>query len=401
VQERFFKNAQFDFETRVLLGGVVYGVGDVGEIVATLARVKDGDYESWFRELHATGERVLAIAQACEADGRRASARSAYLRASAYLFAATGTLDGTDRPERFLDVWRAHRRAWERWCALAEPPVERIAIPYEDTHLAGYVFRPPGAMGRLPTLILNNGSDGPVHAMWAQGGAAAVERGYLAVTFDGPGQGEALFEQGIPFRPDWEAVITPVVDHLLAREDVDPERIAVQGISQGGYWAPRAVAFEKRIAAAVVDPGVMDVSTSWLGYLPKSMVRMLDDEEKRHAFDRDLKIGLLFTGKVARRELAFRMRPYGTNDRFDVFRAVRAYHLREVVGQIECPLLITEPEDEQFWPGQSRELYEALTGPKKIVRFTEEEGANWHCEPMALALRDQRVFDWLDETLGR
>ena len=195
-------------------------------------------------------------------------------------------------------------------------------------------------------------------------------------------------------------MITPVVDHLLSRYDVDPDRIVLQGVSQAGYWVPRAVAYEKRIAAAVADPGVMDVSTSWLQHLPKSMVKMLDEGDKRDAFNRDLKIGLLFTGKVARRGLAFRIRPYGTNDPFEVFRAVRAYNLRDVVGKIECPLLVTDPEDEQFWPGQSQELYDALSGPKEIVRFTAAEGANWHCEPLALGLRDQRIFDWLDETLG-
>jgi hypothetical protein len=79
---------------------------------------------------------------------------------------------------------------------------------------------------------------------------------------------------------------------------------------------------------------------------------------------------------------------------------VRAYNLRDVVGRIECPLLVTDPEDEQFWPCQSQELYDALSGPKEIVRFTAAEGANWHCEPPALGLRDQRIFDWLDETLG-
>jgi dienelactone hydrolase len=77
------------------------------------------------------------------------------------------------------------------------------------------------------------------------------------------------------FRPDWEKVITPVVDYALSRGDVDPKRIAIQGISQGGYWVPRAVAFEKRIAAAIADPGVIDVSTAWTATLPKPMLQLL------------------------------------------------------------------------------------------------------------------------------
>lgn len=91
----------------------------------------------------------------------------------------------------------------------------------------------------------------------------------------GPGQGYALWRQGLSFRPDWEHVITPVVDFALSRAGVDPKRIAIQGISQGGYWVPRAVAFEKRIATAVADTGVVDVSTSWTATLPPPMMELL------------------------------------------------------------------------------------------------------------------------------
>ena len=63
-------------------------------------------------------------------------------------------------------------------------------------------------------------------------------------------------------------------------------------------------------------------------------------------------------------------------------------------------MLITDPEDEQFWPGQSKELYDGLTSPKKLIPFTKAEGANMHIEPMGRALLEQRMYDWLDETLA-
>jgi len=63
-------------------------------------------------------------------------------------------------------------------------------------------------------------------------------------------------------------------------------------------------------------------------------------------------------------------------------------------------MLIADPEGEQFWPGQSQELYDLLPGPKTLVPFTAAEGADLHVEPKALGLRSERFFDWLDETLG-
>jgi Prolyl oligopeptidase family len=233
------------------------------------------------------------------------------------------------------------------------------------------------------------------------GAWAALERGYHAMTFDGPGQQAALFLQGIPFRHDWEAVLTPVVAAMVARPDVDPDRIAVIGVSQAGYWVPRALAFEHRFVAAVADPGVVDVSTSWVERLPGFMRSQLEDPSKRDAFDKEMGWTERLSSST-RATLHFRGDPYGVagDSRFDLYQEVKRYRLGDEVKQVTTPLLITEPEDEQFWPGQSQALYDLLPGPRELVRFTAAEGASRHCEPMGLAVRDARVFDWLDRYLA-
>jgi pimeloyl-ACP methyl ester carboxylesterase len=234
--------------------------------------------------------------------------------------------------------------------------------------------------------------------VWSLGAAAALRRGYNVLTFYGPGQGLALLEQNLYFRPDWEAVVTPVVDFALTLPEVDPARIALVGISQGGYWAPRAVAFEHRIAACVADPGVIDVSTSWLRALPPPMLELLKGGQKAE-FDQYMAEGLK-EDPAAAAEIAFRMRPFGMSSYYDVYAAVQQYNLTDVVGQIRCPMLITSPEGEQFWPGQSEQLHNALTSPKQLVEFTAAEGADLHCEPKNPGLRAQRILDWLDATLS-
>jgi hypothetical protein len=79
--------------------------------------------------------------------------------------------------------------------------------------------------------------------------------------------------------------------------------------------------------------------------------------------------------------------------------AARQYNLTDVVDQISTPLLITDPEGEQFWPGQPQQLFDKLRGAKRLIQFNASEGADSHCEPMARSLLEQRMFDWLDETL--
>ena len=395
----FFASEQFNFETQLALGGVCYGCGDAGELLATTDRIVDGDADSWYAQWTATAERVAAIADGCAAAGHQVSARAAYLRASTYYAVALSSVDGTSDPAALLQpTFRAHRRCFDAYVARLEPPGQQVEIPYVGTSLPGYLFRPEPTDRPRPTVILNNGSDGPVTSLWPPLGAGGVARGYNVLVFDGPGQQSMLFEREVPFRHDWEQVITPVVDFLAARPDVDPARIALYGISQAGYWVPRALAFEHRIAAGVADPGVYDAFEPWWAALPGPLRRCLDAGD-RQQFDQLFEAGLKRAAPAQRQNWAWRAKPYGTASPYEVFTEARRYNLAGVADRIIAPMLITDPEGEQFWPGQSRRLYQALPGPKQLVRFSAAEGADRHCEPMARSLLEQRLFDWLDETL--
>jgi hypothetical protein len=282
----FFKNDEFNFLTEIALGSVYWQAADVGEVLTTVDRIRDGKARSWVDEWTATADRLTQLAAASAAAGRARSAAGQYLRGSLYYSLATYSADGVDDPALFASLWERHRDAWDRLVDLGEfglAAVERIEIPYEGTTLPGYFFRsgPDGADGsRRRTLIFNNGSDGSVVAAWTGGIAAALGRGWNAMTFDGPGQNAALVRQGLAFRPDWEKVVTPVVDFLSARADVDEGKLALLGVSQGGYWVPRALAFEHRIAAAVTDPGVVDVSATILRHLPHTMIKLLEERNQ-------------------------------------------------------------------------------------------------------------------------
>ena len=401
MPHRFFRDEQFDFETKTALGAVYYGCGDVGEILATAARIRDGHDESWTAEWIGLATRVRAIAEGCARNGRRVSAREAFLRAAAY-YANTFNviLRNPKLEDDLLPSFTAHRQCFDEFCALSDTPVDRLEIPYAGTTMPAYLLRPDASGGPHPVLLVTNGSDGPITWAYSAGAVAALRRGYAVLLYDGPGQQSMLFEKHIHFRPDWEAVIGPVIDLLERRADVDPAAIALLGTSQAGFWVTRAAAFEHRPAAAVADPGVVDVSTSWLERLPAGMKTQLA-EGRQKEFDRNMKIGMMFS-REQRAVFAFRARPYGTPDAFEVYRQVVGYRLDpDTVGSIACPMLITDPEGEQFWPGQSQQLYEMLPGKKDIVRFTAAEGAGLHCQPMGRSLTDQRVFDWLDATFRR
>jgi hypothetical protein len=392
-----FADPDFGFTAQGVLGAAYYRGGDPGKLLAILSKIKPADYESAYAAYHDAGVEAQALADAALGKRHKVSAREAYLWAADYYFAALRVLDGTKDPDRTLPCWKQYAACWSATAALFDPPAERVEIPYGDGALTGWLLRADGAARRRPLIILNNGADGLENRMYVLGGAGALARGYNCLIFNGPGQGDSLWARKLYFRPDWEKVITPVVDRMLRHPEVDPERIALIGVSQGGYWVPRALAFEHRIAAGVADPGVWDVSEPWFRTVPQFLRDMLRDGKKA-AFDQMLEGAPKGARTLA--TLRTRMRPFGTTSYYEVFRAVQEYQLAEVAGRITCPMLITDPEGEQFFPGQAQKLHDALRGPKKLIHFTKEQGADQHCEINAPGYRDYCIYNWLAETIG-
>ncbi|WP_156372721.1 S9 family peptidase [Deinococcus sp. Leaf326] len=377
-----------------VLGMTQYRCADIGECLLIRQVLEQNDPQAAVNAYATLATRLEQVGRASLAAGHRISARDTLLRAATYFFASTYYVDAAQQPQNFRPLWERHRACFDTAASLFNPVVEQVRIPFEGTSLPGYFLRPNSTSQRRPTLILNNGSDGSVLDMWTNGGASAIERGYNILIFDGPGQGAALWRQGLYFRPNWETVVTPVVDYLLTRPDVDPRRIALQGISQGGYWVPRALAFESRIAAGIADPGVTDVSNNAEATIPAELTQLLNAGQK-DLFDRYMTQGVAESPKTAAL-LAFRMRPYGVTSYYDFFKQMQSYSLNGIAEKIRCPLLITDPAAEQFFPGQSKQLYDQVKGPKQLVGFSAQDGSDLHCEVQALAIRNQRVFDWLD-----
>ena len=168
-------------------------------------------------------------------------------------------MHGNPDDPRIDHAYYRARECFGTAAALFDPPIEPVEIPYENTVLHGYFYRGAGSgpgtdqdATPRPTIIMHSGFDGTCEELHWIGAAAAQERGYHVLTFDGPGQPAARRFDGLVFRPDWENVVTPVLDWLLARPGApftDPTRVALFGLSMGGLLAPRAAAFEHRLAA--------------------------------------------------------------------------------------------------------------------------------------------------------
>jgi pimeloyl-ACP methyl ester carboxylesterase len=395
-----FKDDLFDAQWLRTAGHSSSGGADIGECFAAASRIRELDGESWFHAWSELGQGVLAEAEQSRAGGHRVSALAAYLRASNYFRAAYTFLIGTPVDPRVVESYRRQRAAFEAAAALMQPAAERIAIPYGDATLHGYFFRAVDDSAPRPTLIITGGYDSTAEETYFFSGAAAVARGYGCIVFDGPGQGAAIIEDRMVFRPDWEAVIGPVVDFALTHPEVEPAKIALMGISFGGYLAPRAASGEPRLAACIADPGEFSLLEEFKSRMPGFIARELPDGRK-------FMLGLL--GMILRRRMrhltaGWGLRRglwvHGVDDPMDYLRLTRDYSLEERAGRIRCPTLICAAEADDIGVTAPK-LYEALSCEKSFITFTSREGAGTHCEAGARLLFNQRVFDWLDGVLGR
>src|SRR6185295_9943419 len=169
----------------------------------------------------------------------------AYLRAANYRFCGSYYLPATaaaaSDPTVAPAAWRAHRASFDRAVDHLPGPVERLAIPYDGSLLPGYRFLAHPEEIR-PTVVVVNGIGTPMSDVFMTGVADALDRGYHAVAFDGPGQGAALIELGLHLRPEWEHVMGPVLDHVAGLPGSDAGAVAVMGISHGGWLVARALA---------------------------------------------------------------------------------------------------------------------------------------------------------------
>ena len=390
----FDTDEAFSFETLRAVGYSVYGGADIGEVMATAARITPGDWESWYREWLALADRIAAIAEKSAADGHAVSASSAYLRASNYYRTAEFFLrDDPSNDPRVKDV---SARAIETFRAAPEIQAQwtRVGIPYEGIELEGYYLNSSGDQPG-PTLLAHGGYDSTVEELFFTVGEAARRRGWNCLIFEGPGQGSALRLNKLPFRYDWEAVVTPVVDFAVNLRGVDPDRIALIGMSMGGYLAPRAAAFENRLAACIAYDGVLSMAAA-LPDLPDTRAM----SPQWVAAMESLVANRTQLPSSLRWALSNGMWVFAVTTAQELADAFSKLDLTEVADQISCPTLVCEAEKDHFFSGQPQMLYDALRCPKTLMQFTAAEGAEEHCHVGALTLFHQRMFDWLDETLA-
>ena len=310
-----------------------------------------------------------------EKNGHRRAAGQKYHRATNYLIQAERmqSAHSPERPavyQRCLDLMR-------KTFDLLDPATTRVAVPFEGALLPAY-FTSAGA--GAPCVIMWNGLDSTKEHMYVSGFPRELAaRGISTLMVDCPGSGEALRFGGLTARVETETWAAACVDHLLARGEVDPARIGLVGWSLGGYYAPRAAAFEKRLALCVA----WGANHDW-GAVQKRRLDREGENPVPHYWDHVLWV-------------------WGETDLDTFIAKAEAVNLDGVVERITVPFLVAHGENDRQIPvAYAHQSYDqAVNSPKRELRiFTVEEGAAEHVGLDHMPHINAFVADWVEDTLA-
>jgi dienelactone hydrolase len=357
-------------------------IGEIEEMCAPLqeaAKAPDAAGTKAFRETWSKmAEKLCALAEEDEARGRLMSAGEKYKRAASYLITCE-RLQAHGAPDR-LELYRHYLEVFARGIALARDNCVRVEIPYDGKVISGLYVRAEGVQGRAPVLVQLNGLDSTKEMKYFVGLPAwLARRGVASLVIDQPGTGEALRLHGLTARYDTEHWASKVVDWLETRDDVDPGRIGCEGVSLGGYYCPRAVAFEPRFACGVA----WGANHDWR-----------DVQKKRLQKEGDFPVPHYW---------AHVQWVCGAKDLDDFMCIAENVHLDGVVERIRVPFLVTHGEkDSQIPLKWAQRTYDQLVNsPKRELKiFTEREGGAQHASFDNSINAGHYIADWVAETLG-
>lgn len=266
--ELFPQDEDWSIQTMRLLAQVAVGGADLFECARTAARIGETttDGEVWYREWNKTAREVAEAGEKSLAAGNITTGRRELFRSCSYHRHSEFFLDSSD-PRR-AEAYTTGTTNFQKAAELTGGLIERIHVPYEGTTMDGYIVRPDNSGKKRATVLFLGGADSWAEELYFLGGSEFPARDLNVVMVDTPGRGSSLRFKQMYSRPDYEVPVAAVLDFLVQRPDVDEDRIGLAGVSFGGYYAPRAAAFEPRVKAVAAWCGTWSILTDFYEFYP-------------------------------------------------------------------------------------------------------------------------------------
>lgn len=388
------------------------GGSATGEVLRAAAVIKPGDIESWYREFKFLGDKIGAQAVNAEKKMAWVSAREAYFRSSSYYRAADFFLHGNQTDPRIYALWDKQNYAFNKAVNLLPRPPKFVQLKATNFTVPAYFYPadpdlPSGKSAnekkRLPTVIVGTGYDGSQEAIYHSNCLEIIKRGWNCITYEGPGQPTVRRQQNIGFIPEWWEAVTPVVDYVRSRDDVDIDRVALIGISFGGLLAPLAATHEHRLAAVLAIDGMLSLQRSIMEQFPTELTDLFFSGN-RTGFNEYITAGLASPDAPTnfRWGVDQGLWAWNTTDPYTWLTRVGEIYLnKEKLDQIKCPVYVASGEDDDLAPEQPEEMARLLGRQRSdYYLFKTELGAGEHCSLGAEQQLALETLIWLDDVFA-
>jgi pimeloyl-ACP methyl ester carboxylesterase len=390
----------FKFELLVPLSEALYGGADIGPILGLAQEIEPGNFSSFSSAFRTLADNTKAAAQDADNAYNPINVRDTWFSASNYYRRADFYLHANWSDPLINSLWEEQTAAFDKAMAALPIPGQRIQISAENFTVEAIWYSPSRENSKRPTLILGNGYDAAQEDMYHTLVVPALALGWNCLTYEGPGQPTVRRNQNLGFIPNWELVVTPVVDYLLEHfnEKVDTSRLVLLGNSFGGYLAARAAAFEPRLSAVILDGGVYDFYAGIVNQVPPSFITGFECGNKS-AFDAFAFAMLSNSSESSslRWGLAQGLWSFNIASPFDFLKAAQQYTVKDFISRISVPVWIANAEYDQFYPGQPKMVANALGANATLHNFTGVAG--YHTQTGAYQELARIMFSWLNKTL--
>jgi esterase/lipase len=390
----------FHFEILRALAQATYGGADAGEVLTVAGQIQSGDFESFYSAFNNMANNVYQTALKIDACLFPTSVRDAMFKAANYFRSADFYLHSNPSDPRIDSLWDQQTMAFNKALSVLPVPGKRNNLKGENFTIPTIFYAPDASIKRRPTIIIGNGFDGSQEELYHMLGKAALERGYNVISYEGPGQPTPRRDQNIGFIVEWEQVVTPVVDYLFTQPEVDTSAIALAGISFGGFLAPRAAAFEHRLAAVICLDGLYDFGTAVLSQFDTSLTALFESGNQT-AFDAVMNAVRADPSTSTQTKWFFDqgLWAFETLSPFDFITQIQAYTLDGIIDQIPGPVFVGDAQNDLFYQGQAQVLAAKLGNRSTYHEFLTADGAGEHSGIGSAILQNQVVYDWFQDII--
>ncbi|KAL2824565.1 alpha/beta-hydrolase [Aspergillus pseudoustus] len=394
----------FNFNLVIALGNALTGGADITPVLGAAKNIIAGDFNSYSSEWYQLANKTKAQAEDPANAFDPANVRDTWFSASHYFRRADEYIHGDWSNPLINTFWDEQTAAFDKAIAALPIPGQRIQLPATDARGTNFTVEAICTKRRCrrPTLIIGNGFDAAQEDSYHYFVAPALARGWNCITYEGPGQPTVLRNQNLGFIADWESALIPVVDYLFADEGksalVDTDRLVLIGNSFGGYLAARAAAFEPRLAATVLIGGVWDAYPAFAAQLPAEVMALYEAGTYTQ-FDETVR-SLREAGELgtdAAFGLDHGMWAFRTPSPSEFFTRSKAFHMRDVVDQIDMPVFVGDAEFEGVFGGQPQMVKDALGDRGTLHVFNGTAG--YHCQSGAIQEMTRTIHAWLHKVL--